>query len=147
MITYGSLNSGLVPHKTYLCCLAACFLAVAGCGGEAGPAVYPVTGTVTFDGSPVEKGRIQFTPVSGDRAFSAEIKDGAYELEAQPGKMKVAIRASRIIPGKFDTSNPDEDPQPMGEMYIPDVYNSRTTLEAEVTAGENNFPFALEKAK
>jgi hypothetical protein len=129
-------------------CLLSCLALIAGitmgCGGEQGPATYPVTGTVTFDGAPVEEGRIQFTPVSGARSFAAEIKNGQYSLESETGKMKVEITASRLIPGKFDTSNPDDEPQPVGEMYIPAKYNADTTLEAEITeSGENKFDFAL----
>ncbi|NLS96945.1 MAG: hypothetical protein GXX96_32815 [Planctomycetaceae bacterium] len=90
---------------------------------------------MTFDGQPVEEGRILFRAVEGDqRAFSGAIQNGRYELESLPGKMTVEITASRIIPGKFDESNPDEK-VPMGEMYIPERYNSKTELTAEVPAG------------
>jgi hypothetical protein len=119
-----------------------------GCGGKVdeGPALFPVKGTVTFEGEPVKEGRIQFSPAAGNGAArSAEIKEGAYELNAEPGKMKVEITASRIVPGKFsEPASPDEAPQPLGEMYIPEQYNSKTTLEAEVkSSGDNNIPFQL----
>lgn len=127
-------------------CIVVAGLLSAGCGGgPEGPALHEVTGTVTLDGEPVEDGRIQFREQEGDRqAFSGTITNGEYSLEAEPGRMDVQIYASRIIPGKFDTSNPDDDPQPVGEMYIPEKYNSRTTLTAEVSAsGDNNIPFEL----
>jgi hypothetical protein len=127
-------------------CIVLASLLSAGCGGATeGPALYPVTGTVTLNGEPIEEGRIQFREQEGDRrAFSGQIVDGEYSLEAEPGSMDVQIYASRIVPGKFDTSNPDDDPQPVGEMYIPEKYNSRTTLTAEVSAsGDNNIPFEL----
>lgn len=117
-----------------------------GCGGgPEGPELFPVSGTVTFDGSPVDDGRILFRRAEGDqKAYSAEIKAGKYSLECEAGKVKVEITASRLIPGKFDTSNPDDEPQPVGEMYIPAKYNSESTLEAEVkSAGENTIPFDL----
>lgn len=134
-----------IARKSFLLSCLTVFAGFAiGCGGDEGPATYPVTGNVTFDGAPVEEGRIQFTPVSGARSFAAEIKNGQFSLEAEPGQMKVEITASRLIPGKFDTSNPDDEPQPVGEMYIPAKYNAETELEAEVTAsGPNTFDFAL----
>lgn len=118
-------------------------ICVAGCssGGD-GLALYPVTGTVTFDNEPVAEGRVLFRKKEGDRkAFSAEIKEGKYEVEAEPGKMTVEVIASRVVPGKFDTSN--GTPEPVGEMYIPERYNSKTTLEAEVKPDDNEIPFAL----
>lgn len=118
---------------------------MAGCNSAPeGPAVFPVTGTVTFDGTPITEGRIQFRKTDGDQqAFSGEIKDGNYSLEAQAGSMKVEVLASRPT-GKFDTSNPDEPPQPIGEMYIPAKYNAETSLTAEVkSSGGNVIPFEL----
>ena len=57
--------------------------------------------------------------------------------------MKVEIIASRPS-GKFDTSNPDEPPQPVGEMYIPAKYNAESSLTADVKpTGENVMPFDL----
>ncbi len=118
---------------------------IAGCSSAPeGPTMCPVSGTVSFDSEPVSEGRIQFRKAEGDqKAFSGDIKDGKYSLETEAGKMTVAITASRPS-GKFDTSNPDDPPQPIGEMYIPKKYNDETTLTAEVTtSGENVFPFEL----
>jgi len=109
-------------------------LCLTGCG-PSGPNLHRVAGTVTFDGKPVEEGRIQFRAVDGDqRAFSGMIESGEYELETVSGKMSVEITASRIVPGKFDESNPGEK-VPVGEMYIPARYNSQTELTAEVPEG------------
>ncbi|MDQ3333262.1 MAG: hypothetical protein M3552_21880 [Planctomycetota bacterium] len=115
-----------------------------GCGrGDDGPALYPVTGKVTFDNQPIAEGRVVFRKLDGDqKAFSSEIRDGVYELTVEPGKMSVEVLASRPVPGKFDHSN--GTPEPVGEMYIPEKYNSKTTLQAEVTVdGDNEIPFAL----
>lgn len=117
-----------------------------GGGGEEGPALFPVKGTVTFDNTPIETGRIQFRKADSiGKAYSAEIINGAYQLEVEAGKMKVEVTASRIVPGKFsEPASPDEEPQPLGEMYIPEQYNTKTTLEAEVKAGDTNeIPFNL----
>jgi len=121
----------------------------AGCGGGSGdaPALYNVEGTVTFAGEPVETGRIQFRADEGaGTAYSAEITNGKYKLETVPGKMKIEITASRAVPGKMgEAASPDEQPQPVMEMYIPAKYNTASTLTAEVTKGDNTIPFQLEK--
>ena len=114
-----------------------------GCS-PAGIKLDPVSGTVTFDGEPVSDGRIQFRAVEGDqRAFGGKIEQGRYEVETAPGKMTVEITASRIVPGKFDESNPGEK-TPVGEMYIPARYNSATELTAEIpSGGVKGLDFAL----
>lgn len=117
-----------------------------GGGGSEGPALYTVSGTVQYDGAPIDEGRITFrTDAGAGRAYSAEIEDGAYSLEVEPGKAKVEVIASRVIPGKFgEAASPDEEAPPLSEMYIPAKYNTETTLEAEVTTGKNEIPFKLE---
>ncbi|HPM83083.1 MAG TPA: hypothetical protein PLF81_20405 [Candidatus Anammoximicrobium sp.] len=113
-----------------------------GCGSS-GLDTNPVSGKVTFDGQPIQEGRITFRGMGSDpRAFSAEIKNGQYQMEAVAGKMKVEIIASRPVPGKFDESNPGEK-VPVGEMYIPAKYNSQSELTAEVTSGSNELNFDL----
>lgn len=105
--------------------------------------MHVVQGTVTFDGQPIEAGRILFRQTEGDgRAYSTEIVDGSYKLEVKEGPSEIAITASRLIPGKFDNSN--GTPEQMGEMYIPAKYNQKTELNALVTSGgQNQFVFDL----
>lgn len=133
-----SLTSGLALA------IFAPFLMTGCSSAPEGPDMYPVTGTVSFDGTAVAEGRIQFRKAEGDqKAFAGDIKDGKYTLEAEVGKMTVEITASRPS-GKFDNSNPDDPPQPIGEMYIPEKYNSATTLTAEVKPSPDNaIPFEL----
>ncbi len=115
---------------------------VFGCG-RSGLDTQPVSGKVTFDGQPIAEGRITFRGTGSDpRAFSAEIKNGQYQMEAMAGQMKVEVIASRPVPGKFDESNPGEK-VPVGEMYIPAKYNSQSELTAEVTTGKNELNFDL----
>lgn len=114
-----------------------------GCGSSGGLKEYPVTGAVKFDGQPVESGQILFRAAQGGRGYSGAIANGVYQLKAEAGKMSVQITASRIIPGKFDeTSNPGMK-TPIGEMYIPARYNTKTELTAEVKAGTNSIDFDL----
>jgi hypothetical protein len=127
---------------------AGLLFAAGGCGrSQGGPQTYRVSGNVTLDGTPVESGRILFRKTDGDRRpFAADITNGRYELQTEAGKMAVEITASRLIPGKFDNSN--DTPEPVGEMYIPERYNKKTTLGAEVTSsGSNEFPFELSSKK
>lgn len=114
-------------------------LLAAGCGGNG---LQSVTGTVTFDGKPIEDGRVTFRQIAGDKkAYSAPIVKGEYKIECDPGKVSVEVIASRIIPGKFDNSN--GKPEPIGQMYIPARYNSATNLTADVSSSSRVIPFDL----
>ena len=114
-----------------------------GCGGESGPSTYSVIGNVTLDGTPVERGQIAFRDPSGQvPSAGAEITNGSYSLESQPGNMQVEITARREIPGKFEESNPGEK-VPLLEQYIPSQFNTDTELTREIKAEDNEFNFEL----
>jgi len=109
-----------------------------GCG-KSGAKKLDVSGTVKFDGKDVAEGDIIFVPEN--TAIGAEggkIKDGKYTIKAPEGKCKVQITANRPIPGKKG---------PMGEdaieQYIPEKYNEKTTLAAEVSTGKLTHDFDL----
>jgi hypothetical protein len=115
-----------------LCCL------LAGCGGNGG---VQVTGTVTFDGQPVEEGAISFVG-TGEKPLSqgAVIKGGKFDAILAPGPKRVEIRASR--PKKPDPRDPDS--ARMREDFIPAKFNSASRLTAEIVAGkENSLKFDL----
>ena len=109
-------------------------------GCSSGSNLYAVQGEVSFDGNPIETGNILFRKVEGDqRGFNAEIKNGRYKMMVEAGAMTVEIIGSRLIPGKFDyPGGPDSPGFPVGEMYIPAQYNTKTTLTAEVAASRSN---------
>ncbi|WP_233198696.1 MULTISPECIES: hypothetical protein [Pirellulaceae] len=130
--------------RTSLALVVCLMLGPVGCSSStSGPDMHVVQGTVTFDGKPIETGRILFRQTEGDgRAYSTEIVEGSYKLEVKEGPTEVAITASRLIPGKFDNSN--GTPEQMGEMYIPAKYNQKTELNALVKSGsDNQFSFDL----
>jgi len=76
-------------------------LGVAGCGDDSGLGQrYAVSGTVTYNGQPVENGQISFVPVdqTKQRAANGFIQGGRYSLTtvapqdgALPGEYKVTI--------------------------------------------------------
>lgn len=115
-------------------------LCIVGCGG--GIERHRVSGTVTFDDQPVERGEVSFVP--DDPALAPEggvIRDGKYSFEAVAGKKTVRIRGSRRLPPQ-----PQDDPEsgPLYEDFIPARYNTDSTLKVEVEPGARNvFPFEL----
>jgi hypothetical protein len=66
----------------------------AGCDGNKGPVYTNVSGTITVNGKPLDKGTITFTS-DGRPPTQAEIVDGKYAGQAIVGANKVAISARR----------------------------------------------------
>lgn len=124
-----------------LAVVAILFGALAGCG-PTGPKLYPVAGTVTWNGQPLPEGDIVFAPASpGEVEDAGKVVAGKFAFQARPGAKKVKIMANR--------SEGPIDPQ-MGVaprvQYIPPQFSSaeKTTLTAEVTEnGKNEFEFTL----
>lgn len=128
-----------VSKRFGLVCVFVGVLAVSGCTSSA--TTREVTGTVTFDDKPVEKGYIKFVP--DDKTLGpdgGEITDGKFKLKAKPVPCHVEITASREVAGA--------QPDPMGtvprEDYIPEKYNVKTELTADVKS-KDSFEFKLTK--
>lgn len=113
------------------------------CTGE--PRTFPVKGTVMYNGKPVPKGTVLFTPVSGGPTATGELnEEGTYRLTtykpgdgAVLGEYRVAIMA---MEGPLQ-GDPPIAPPPI----IPDKYSSLalSDLKANVHEGDNVCDFTL----
>lgn len=109
------------------------------------------TGSITFDGEPVQQGTIVFespdgkTPTAGD-----QIESGRYTITGDTdmlvGPKVVRIQAYRETGRKI----PAGSPAPPGTMvdeiapFIPAIYNNQSQLTVELTVGVvNEFNFDL----
>ena len=120
-------------------------LAVLGCAGSKRASV---TGKVTFDGQPLEEGRITFVPDQsnpGPTAGAAVVK-GTYTVPAANGvfvgKNTVQINAVRKTGKKIQS--------PFGPGLIDDVsefvpkkYNLQSELSRDIKPGKNELDFDL----
>jgi hypothetical protein len=112
-----------------------------GCG-DAGdrPELGEVEGTVRLDNQPLKQATVIFQPEKG-RPSRGETDDaGHYELEYRPGVSGAAVGKHRVEISTYREADPNSDDesrrQPAPER-VPAKYNSQTTLEAEVKAGDN----------
>jgi len=123
-------------YKT--CWAAALALALASCSSE--NALVTITGNVTLDGAALPEGDILFTPA--DPQFGGEgakITGGVYQANVRPGKSKVQIRATRLVPGKKGPMG-----EPAIEDYIPAKYNDQSNLSIDVSASQLKHDFPLQ---
>lgn len=116
-----------------------------GCGGKPSE----VSGTVTLDGKPLERGLVGFTPLNGGMRASGPIEsDGSYTLSTnrdaglEPGEYTVSVVSRE--PGPPATSGP---PIP-GPFITPQHYASDTTsgLKFTVERGSNTIDLELTAA-
>lgn len=134
------------------CVLSAAFIAFAivltGCGGSDR---IPLQGEVSFDGTPVEQGYVQFTPIAGTTGptSGADIKDGAYQVDSVRGLMKgnyrVEIQAWKRS-GKVSIDPVTGEKFEGGNLVqlLPEKYNKQSELTLEIEPGKRTFDFHLE---
>ncbi len=119
-----------------------------GCGGaEDDLPRRAISGEVTLDDRPLERGQISFVPISAETGtqVGGPIVAGAYEVPRAQGP--VPGRYSVRIHGGSDGGNPDDpaeaykvEPDP-----VPARYNTQTTLQVEIEPdGPDTLDFALQ---
>src|SRR6266849_6443663 len=75
-----------------LLALAGLMCLLVGCGGVSGKPMSKVTGSVTYDGTPVEDGTISFNPASNaGTPASATVVNGTYVAVVAIGKYQVMV--------------------------------------------------------
>ncbi len=115
-----------------------------GCSGQ-----YPVTGKVTLDGTPVDGGVISFTPKEGGEAGGkatpkgGPIVAGKYTQALPPGSYRVDINWPKKTGRKVGTPGDPEVLTDETSEAIPSIYNSASTLTADVKAGSTTFDYNL----
>jgi hypothetical protein len=119
---------------------------VAGCSDDSGLASrYRVTGTVTYNGKPLERGNISFVPdAPGGRAAGGTIADGQYSLTTQtpddgalPGKYKVSVVATEADPSKVNLNPGKRGGAPLTEeqkQTIAAAYPQKVAAKAAAAA-------------
>ena len=131
-------------------------LAVVGCGRDgSNPNRVRVSGKVTLDGQPAPAGTIVFVPlkpgllqaqglIQDDGTFTIAEADGP-----SPGEYKVEIICAKKTGRRVRSlSSPDESGMIDERVpVIPAKYNSATTLQQAIVAGDNQLEFPLRSGK
>jgi hypothetical protein len=124
-------------------CLSCC----GGCGPQGTRRA--VSGSVTFEGQPLEYGSITFLTSSGPPGpvGGALIRTGRYDVPASqgldPGTYRVAI-SSPVPGGTLSAEELAAGASPRAKERIPPQFNDDSRLTIEVkTSGPNRFDFDL----
>ena len=120
--------------------------ALVGCSGGDGN-TGDVSGTVSYDGKPIEDGLINFLSADGKgQTASAPIKDGKYSIsKVSVGATKVQIRGSKVTGKKKMYDTPESPEVPIVAELLPAKYHDKTELTFEVKRGSNEKDWDLAK--
>ncbi len=126
--------------------------AASGCSSENRIETATVSGTVTFNGDPLQIGSLLFVPVTGGPSAEANIgTDGSFEMGtyddddgAVLGEHKVMITAF-TAPGGSGLPEDVIDGDGAPVSVIPDFYGDleKSGLKVDVKSGENTIDFVL----
>ena len=118
-----------------------------GCGGgPSGPALAPVQGTVTLDGQPVAKARVEFIPSEGRPSTAITGTDGTYNLAYSPTENGAIIGATyrvTIQTARDAVESEGQIIEPKVTETIPERYHKNTELTAVIESGTNTINFEL----
>ena len=110
----------------------------------------PLKGEVSFDGTPVKWGYVQFSPMPGTSGpkMGADIKDGSYEIATARGLFSGEYRVE--IQAWERTDKVSRDPV-TGEkieggvrQLLPPKYNVKSELTVELVSGKPIHDFKLD---
>jgi hypothetical protein len=138
-------NREFVADMTSRCmwlCLLASGISLAGCGSDDPVYEYgKVRGTVTYQGKPLDHGRVIFQHAAGPAVDTQINSDGTYELNAVVGETRVAVdcrKPDRQLGGVRQELIP-------GESLIPEKLSSteRSGLTYTIKTGEDTYDIKL----
>ena len=120
-----------------------CLLFAVGC--DDGPAVAPVTGTVTQNGTPLAGAMVEFQPDKGAPSYGYTDESGRYEIQYQTDKMGALLGHHYVsVTTAGEKTDPKTDTTVNVPESVPKEYNEETELEYEVVKGKNEFNIEIE---
>ena len=108
--------------------LSAGVFALGGVAGCTADKTVEVSGAVTLDGKPLDKGEIVFVAANGSaRPVGGSVESGRYKVRVEPGRKKVMVNASKLS-DKIDPNTRERQEY----SIIPAAYNYESKLFLDV---------------
>ena len=117
---------------------------LSGCGGDGEVPRYPISGTVSYQGTPIAAGNISFEDPETGYAAGGEIEDGSYDVLVPTGKYKVFITPAMMEEDAGDGESPPQMEEAESSKF-PGKYRrvDSTDLSAKVTSSSTTFDFDM----
>lgn len=114
---------------------------------------FAISGSVSYDGEPIKAGSIGFVSTDNNvlKSAGADIVDGRYSIPLAEGPTSgsyiVSVEAERPTGRKILADEGSTDTIDEMERYIPEIYNTFSKLNTEITGNQDDLNFDLEKPK
>ncbi|MEW4565727.1 hypothetical protein AB1K70_24610 [Bremerella sp. JC770] len=133
--------------KTLAATLAVSLLIFSGCGPAQEDGTFPVSGTITYKGKPLESGYIAFVPdttqLGAGKAYSCKIVEGKFEGASTPGTKTVQVHSSWET-GEMMAMDDGSGMVPK-QASLPAKFNEKSQIQVELKSEPNeNLTFDLE---
>jgi hypothetical protein len=131
------------PRVSFLAICLFCAV-TSGCGPDNPLGRKALSGSVKLDGSPLEKGTVEFQPLDGGVQSGGLISGGSYSIPAHqgatPGKYRVVIFDTYDTPPLPAGHMPGDDVPKPPKSKVPPSWNSKSQQTIEVKK-EGPFKF------
>ena len=126
-------------------CSMTMLLCLVGCGRRS--ETIEIAGTVTYQGQPLRKGIVNFFPTDGKgRSASGIIADGKFTTRVAAGPKKVQIEGFKVVGReRAQPANPNSPVVNIEKQILPERYNVKSELTANITSDSHVLDFPLEK--
>lgn len=120
-------------------------IGAAGCGGRSDRVV--VSGTITYDGAPIEKGQIRFVPTNG--AIVIDPIDLGHYSTADAGGVPLGSHRIEITgyDGEEYANAPTGPGAPPVRQLLPEKYNRQSELTVTIDSSSGDAPLNFELAR
>jgi hypothetical protein len=118
-------------------------LLIVGC--QKGPKLGEVSGVVTFEGEPLEKATVTFTPVDGQMSFDRTEADGSYQLQFADGRPGAMLGENVVSIETYRIDTTEQGDVVEFKEILPAKFHVYSELTRTVESGGNVFNFELTK--
>ena len=102
-----------------------------------------VTGTVTYQGKPIDLGNIKFDPIDKKlQPDGSEIRNGIYHVNVPIGQALVSISGAKKV-GEKAFNTPNGPGRAKYEEFVPKKYSREPEIIADVKPDTSRFDFDL----
>ncbi len=115
-------------------------LLFSGCGGDG---MTTVSGTLCWQGVPIQKGRIQFIPIDGKSAQTeAVVTDGKYSVKVPPGEKRIQIYAFEEGPERnvMDRGKVAGTIRDLKQILPPEM-NEKSQIQVTIRGGKQRYDY------
>lgn len=128
-------------RQAFVVLLLLAVVAVLGCSRSGNVSV---SGEVTLDGEPIERGTVRMVAVDGKTpSAEAVIQNGRYRAEVAPGEKRVEIQGFRVVGEARRNNDPSAPLEEVTEAIVPPRFNTASELVREIGTGSATEDFHL----